>query len=96
VSQSRRSLQEGGPAPAGPEFAAALLSLWGFPPGTAISPADWQGTNNRTFLTLRAAAPTRTLVAAPGYSHPLIRPCDSSGRSYSSCQFHQLYAADCG
>jgi homoserine kinase type II len=50
VSQSRRSLQEGGPAPAGPEFAAALLPLWGFPPGTAIAPADGQGTNNRTFL----------------------------------------------
>ena len=50
MSQSRRSLQEGGPAPAGPEFAAALLPLWGFPPGTAIAPADGQGTNNRTFL----------------------------------------------
>jgi homoserine kinase type II len=50
VSQSRRSLQEGGPAPAGPEFAAALLPVWGVPPGTAIAPADGQGTNNRTFL----------------------------------------------
>jgi homoserine kinase type II len=50
VSQSRRSLREGGPAPADPEFAAALLPLWGFPPGTAIAAADRQGTNNRTFL----------------------------------------------
>jgi hypothetical protein len=32
------------------EFAAALLPLWGFPPGTGIAPADEQGTNNRTFL----------------------------------------------
>ena len=31
-----------------------------------------------------------------GYSHPFIGPCASSGWSYSSCQFHQLYAADCG
>ena len=50
MSQSRRSPQEGGPAPAGLEFAAALLPLWGFPPGTGIAPADEQGTNNRTFL----------------------------------------------
>ena len=50
MSQSRRSLQEGGPAPVGLEFAAALLPLWGFPPGTGIAPADEQGTNNRTFL----------------------------------------------
>ena len=40
----------GGPAPAGPEFAAALLPLWGFPPGTVIAPADGRGTNNQTFL----------------------------------------------
>ncbi len=50
MSQSRQSLQEGGPARAGLEFAAALLPLWGFPPGTGIAPADEQGTNNRTFL----------------------------------------------
>ena len=50
MSRSRRSRQEGGPAPAGLEFAAALLSLWGFPPGTGIAPASEQGTNNRTFL----------------------------------------------
>jgi homoserine kinase type II len=45
MSQSRRSLQEDRPA-----FAAALLGLWGFPPGTSVAPADEQGTNNRTFL----------------------------------------------
>ncbi|MFY9930493.1 MAG: phosphotransferase, partial [Streptosporangiaceae bacterium] len=50
MSQSRQSLQAGGPARAGLEFAAALLPLWGFPPGTGIAPADEQGTNNRTFL----------------------------------------------
>ena len=50
MSQSRRSLQEGGPAPAGLEFAAALLPLSGFPPGTGVAPAGEQGTNNRTFL----------------------------------------------
>ena len=50
MSQSRRSLQEGGPAPVGLEFAAALLPLWGFPAGTGIAPAGEQGTNNRTFL----------------------------------------------
>jgi homoserine kinase type II len=50
MSGSRRSLQEGGTARADVEFAAALLSLWGFPPGTGIVPASEQGTNNRTFL----------------------------------------------
>jgi homoserine kinase type II len=50
MSQSRRSPQEGEPAPAGLEFAAALLPLWGFPPGTGIAPAGEQGSNNRTFL----------------------------------------------
>ena len=50
MSQSRRSLQDGGPVPAGLEFAAALLPLWGFPAGADIAPADEQGTNNRTFL----------------------------------------------
>jgi homoserine kinase type II len=50
MSQSRRSVQEGGPGPADLEFAAALLPLWGFPPDTYIAPADEQGTNNRTFL----------------------------------------------
>jgi homoserine kinase type II len=50
MSQSRRSPQRGGPAPAGLEFAAALLPIWGFPPGTGIIPAGEQGTNNRTFL----------------------------------------------
>ena len=49
MSQSRRSLQEGGPTPAGLEFAAELLPLWGFPAGADIAP-DEQGTNNRTFL----------------------------------------------
>jgi Ser/Thr protein kinase RdoA (MazF antagonist) len=53
MSGSRRSPQEGGPAPAGLEFAAALLPLWGFPPGTGIAPAGEQGTNNRTFLVRR-------------------------------------------
>jgi homoserine kinase type II len=32
------------------EFAAGLLPLWGFPPGTGIAPADQQGSNNQTFL----------------------------------------------
>jgi homoserine kinase type II len=50
MSQSRRSFQEGGPVPASLEFAAALLPLWGFPAGAGITPADEQGTNNRTFL----------------------------------------------
>jgi homoserine kinase type II len=50
MSQSRRSLHEGGPAPVGPEFAAALLPLWGLPASTGIVPAAEQGTNNRTFL----------------------------------------------
>jgi homoserine kinase type II len=50
MPQSRRSLHEGGPAPAGLEFAAALLPSWGFPPGTGIAPAGEQGTNNRSFL----------------------------------------------
>jgi hypothetical protein len=45
MSQSRRSPQEGGPAPAGLEFAAALLPLWGFPPGTGVASADELGTN---------------------------------------------------
>ena len=34
----------------GLEFAAALLPLWDFPPGTGITPAGEQGTSNRTFL----------------------------------------------
>ena len=42
--------QEGGPAPASLEFAAALLPLWGFPPGTGITAAGGKRTNNRTFL----------------------------------------------
>jgi homoserine kinase type II len=50
MSQSWRSAQEGGPALADLEFAAGLLPLWGFPPGTDIAPAGEQGTNNRTFL----------------------------------------------
>jgi Ser/Thr protein kinase RdoA (MazF antagonist) len=50
MSQSRRSLREGGPAPVGLEFAAALLPWWGLPPGTGIAAAGEQGTNNRTFL----------------------------------------------
>jgi len=50
MSGSRRSPRDGEPAPAGLEFAAALLPLWGFPPGTGITAADEQGTNNRTFL----------------------------------------------
>jgi homoserine kinase type II len=51
MSQSRRwRSPQGGPAPAGLEFAAALLPLWGFPPGTGIASAGEQGTNNRTFL----------------------------------------------
>ena len=53
MSQSWQSHQGGGPAPAGLEFAAALLPVWGFPPGTGIAPADEQGTNNRTFLVRR-------------------------------------------
>ncbi len=51
MSYSRRSLQKGGgSAPADVEFAAALLSLWDFPPDTYIASVDEQGTNNRTFL----------------------------------------------
>ena len=50
MSPSQRSQQEDEPAPAGLEFAAALLPAWGFPPGTGIAPAGEQGTNNRTFL----------------------------------------------
>ncbi len=50
MSQSRQSFHDGGPAPAGLEFAAALLPLWGFPQGMGIAPADEQGINNRTFL----------------------------------------------
>ena len=50
MSGARRSRRDGGPAPADVEFAAALLPLWGFPPGTGITPAGEQGTNNRTFL----------------------------------------------
>lgn len=51
MSQSRRSIQEGEPADAaGLEFAAALLPLWGFPPGTGIAAVGEQGTNNRTYL----------------------------------------------
>jgi homoserine kinase type II len=49
MSRSRRSPREG-PASVGVEFAASLLPLWGFPPGTGIAPAGEQGTNNRTFL----------------------------------------------
>jgi homoserine kinase type II len=50
MSESRQSLGEGDPAPAGLEFAVSLLPLWGFPPGAGIAPAGEQGTNNRTFL----------------------------------------------
>ena len=50
MSGSRRSPQDGEPAPAGLEFAAALLPFWGFPPGTGITAVGEQGTNNRTFL----------------------------------------------
>ncbi len=50
MSRSRRSLQPDGPAFVGLEFAASLLPMWGFPPGTSISPAGEQGTNNQTFL----------------------------------------------
>ena len=53
MSGSRRSPQDGEPALAGLEFAAALLPLWGFPPGTGIASAGEQGTNNRTFLVRR-------------------------------------------
>lgn len=48
MSQSRRSLQQDGPAFVGLEFAASLLPMWGFPPGTGISPVGERGTNNRT------------------------------------------------
>lgn len=51
MSQSRPFLAgSGDPAPVGPEFAASLLPLWGFPSSAGIAPADEQGTNNRTFL----------------------------------------------
>ena len=43
MSQTRRSPQEGGPAPADLEFAAALLPLWGFPPGTGVAPSASRG-----------------------------------------------------
>jgi homoserine kinase type II len=52
MSQSRRSFQEGSPAPASAvslEFAVTLLPLWGFPPDTDIASAD-KGSNNQTFL----------------------------------------------
>ncbi len=71
VSQSRRSLQEGGPAPVGPEFAVALLPLWGFPPGTAIAPRrQAQGTNNRTFLVCRTVS---SALRAAGQRVPVRR-----------------------
>jgi homoserine kinase type II len=44
MAPSRRSPR------ADPELAAALLPLWGFPPGAGIIAADEQGTNNQTFL----------------------------------------------
>ena len=50
MSESRRSPQQDEPIPAGLEFAAALLPLWGFPPGADIAPPGEQGTNNQTFL----------------------------------------------
>jgi homoserine kinase type II len=53
MSGSRRSPQDGEPALVGLEFAAALLPLWGFPPGTGITAAGEQGTNNWTFLVRR-------------------------------------------
>jgi homoserine kinase type II len=53
MSGSRLSPQDGEPAPAGLEFAAALLPLWGLPPGTGVASAGEQGTNNRTFLVRR-------------------------------------------
>ena len=52
MSGSRRSPQDGEPL-VGLEFAAALLPLWGFPPGTGITAAGEQGTNNWTFLVRR-------------------------------------------
>jgi hypothetical protein len=44
MSQSRRSLQESGPALADLEFAVALLPLWRFPQGTGVSLTSEQGT----------------------------------------------------
>jgi homoserine kinase type II len=45
-----RSIQEDGPVSVDLDFAATLLPLWGFPPGTGIAPAEEQGTNNQTFF----------------------------------------------
>jgi homoserine kinase type II len=41
---------ESGSARVDLNFAAALLPLWGVPPGSGIAPAGEQGTNNQTFL----------------------------------------------
>ena len=43
-----------------------------------------------------SAAPVPRHGPAWNNSQPFIGPCASSGWSYSSCQFHQLYGADCG
>ncbi len=50
MPQSRGSPQGGASAHVELEFAAGLMPLWGFPPGTSIALAGEQGTNNRTFL----------------------------------------------
>jgi homoserine kinase type II len=50
MSRSWRSLPADDPAPAGLEFAAALLPVWGLPADTGIAPVGEQGTNNQTFL----------------------------------------------
>ena len=53
MSQSRRSPQQGEPAPADLEFAAALLPLVGLPAGQGPClrrRAGEQGSSNRTFL----------------------------------------------
>ncbi len=47
------------------EFAAGLLPLWGFPPGTDISAVGEQGTNNQTFRVCHG--PQRYVLRVSGF-----------------------------
>ena len=82
MSGSRGSPQDGAQAPAGLEFAAALLPLWGFPPGTGITAAGEQGTNNRTFLV--GQGQQRYVLRVSGFLYPSPRSAPSTG-SCSGC-----------
>jgi len=54
MSQAQQFPHQGSSAHAAAlELAAALLPVWGFPPGTDIALADAQGVNNQTFLVRR-------------------------------------------